>query len=145
MSKVKVAVIGCGTIANSAHIPSYTNNPDAEIKYFCDIIPELSLIHISGPSSCFPPLRSGHRPRPCKSGRQPFENHRQFYTFCNISQHYTKVPDPCCQYTQNGPHTIPWKRRIPYGPPPQPPGNPLPASHQEKLAYPAQRPWCRFH
>ena len=40
MSKVKVAVIGCGTIANSAHIPSYTNNPDAEIKYFCDIIPE---------------------------------------------------------------------------------------------------------
>ena len=40
MSKVKVAVIGCGTIANSAHIPSYMNNPDAEIKYFCDIIPE---------------------------------------------------------------------------------------------------------
>ena len=40
MSKVKVAVIGCGTIANNAHIPSYMNNPDAEIKYFCDIIPE---------------------------------------------------------------------------------------------------------
>ena len=39
MSKVKVAVIGCGTIANNAHIPSYMNNPDAEIKYFCDIIP----------------------------------------------------------------------------------------------------------
>ncbi len=37
---VKVAVIGCGTIANSAHIPSYMNCPDAEIKYFCDIIPE---------------------------------------------------------------------------------------------------------
>ena len=37
---MKVAVIGCGTIANSAHIPSYMNNPDAEIKYFCDIIPE---------------------------------------------------------------------------------------------------------
>lgn len=36
----KVAVIGCGTIANSAHIPSYMNCPDAEIKYFCDIIPE---------------------------------------------------------------------------------------------------------
>ncbi len=40
MSKIKVAVIGCGTIANSAHIPSYINCPDAEIKYFCDIIPE---------------------------------------------------------------------------------------------------------
>lgn len=40
MSKVKVAVIGCGTIANSAHIPSYMNNSDVEIKYFCDIIPE---------------------------------------------------------------------------------------------------------
>lgn len=37
---MKVAVIGCGTIANSAHIPSYMNNPEAEIKYFCDIIPE---------------------------------------------------------------------------------------------------------
>ncbi len=38
--KVKVAVIGCGTIANAAHIPSYKNNPDVEIAYFCDIIPE---------------------------------------------------------------------------------------------------------
>lgn len=37
---MKVAVIGCGTIANSAHIPGYMQNPKAEIKYFCDIIPE---------------------------------------------------------------------------------------------------------
>jgi len=37
---MKVAIIGCGTIANAAHIPSYMNNPDVEIKYFCDIIPE---------------------------------------------------------------------------------------------------------
>ncbi len=37
---MKVAVIGCGTIANTAHIPSYMNNPEAEIVYFCDIIPE---------------------------------------------------------------------------------------------------------
>jgi len=37
---MKVAVIGCGTIANHAHIPSYLNNPAVEIKYFCDIIPE---------------------------------------------------------------------------------------------------------
>ncbi len=37
---MKIAIIGCGTIANSAHIPSYMNNPEAEIKYFCDIIPE---------------------------------------------------------------------------------------------------------
>ncbi len=38
--KIIVGVIGCGTIATRCHIPSYTNNPDAEIKYFCDIIPE---------------------------------------------------------------------------------------------------------
>ena len=37
---MKIAVIGCGTIANSAHIPSYMKNSEAEIKYFCDIIPE---------------------------------------------------------------------------------------------------------
>ena len=37
---MKIAVIGCGSIANAAHIPSYMNNPEAEIKYFCDIIPE---------------------------------------------------------------------------------------------------------
>ncbi len=37
---MKVAVIGCGTIANAAHIPSYMKNPEAEIQYFCDIIPE---------------------------------------------------------------------------------------------------------
>ncbi len=40
MSKINVAVIGCGTIANNAHIPAYLKNPDAQIKYFCDIIPE---------------------------------------------------------------------------------------------------------
>lgn len=37
---MKIAIIGCGTIANAAHIPSYLNNDEAEIKYFCDIIPE---------------------------------------------------------------------------------------------------------
>jgi predicted dehydrogenase len=40
MKKVKVAVIGCGTIANSAHLPSYSRNPKAELAYVCDIIPE---------------------------------------------------------------------------------------------------------
>ena len=40
MSKIKVAVIGCGCIARSAHIPCYMEAQDAEIKYFCDIIPE---------------------------------------------------------------------------------------------------------
>lgn len=40
MAKVKVGVIGCGNIAKSAHIPSYMENKDAEIKYFCDILPE---------------------------------------------------------------------------------------------------------
>jgi predicted dehydrogenase len=40
MSTIKVAVIGCGTIATTQHIPAYIQNPKAEIKYFCDIIPE---------------------------------------------------------------------------------------------------------
>lgn len=40
MSKVNIAIIGCGTIAKAAHIPNYVTNPDVNIKYFCDIIPE---------------------------------------------------------------------------------------------------------
>ncbi len=39
-NKIQVAVIGCGNIANSAHIPAYLASPNAEIRYFCDIIPE---------------------------------------------------------------------------------------------------------
>ncbi len=37
---MKIAIIGCGTIANGQHIPAYLKNEKAEIKYFCDIIPE---------------------------------------------------------------------------------------------------------
>lgn len=37
---MKIGIIGCGTIANNSHIPSYLANEKAEIKYFCDIIPE---------------------------------------------------------------------------------------------------------
>ena len=44
----KVAVIGCGTIANNAHIPAYMGNDKAEIKYFCDIIPERAEAAVSG-------------------------------------------------------------------------------------------------
>lgn len=40
MSKIKVAVIGCGNIANASHIPAYLKHSEVEIKYFCDIIPE---------------------------------------------------------------------------------------------------------
>ena len=35
-----IAVIGCGTIGTTRHIPAYIRNPDVEIKYFCDILPE---------------------------------------------------------------------------------------------------------
>ena len=38
--KINVAVIGCGCIATSAHIPAYMKSDRAEIKHFCDIIPE---------------------------------------------------------------------------------------------------------
>ncbi len=37
---MKVAIIGCGSIANSAHGPSYHRNPNAQIAYCVDIIPE---------------------------------------------------------------------------------------------------------
>ncbi len=40
MKKLNVAVIGCGAIANNAHIPAYLKNKQANIVYFCDIIPE---------------------------------------------------------------------------------------------------------
>jgi predicted dehydrogenase len=38
MSTKKIAVIGCGAIAASQHIPAYIKNEKAEIKYFCDIV-----------------------------------------------------------------------------------------------------------
>lgn len=38
--KFQVAIIGCGTIAHSSHIPSYLKRNDVEITYFCDIVPE---------------------------------------------------------------------------------------------------------
>ncbi|MDF2720630.1 MAG: oxidoreductase [Paenibacillus sp.] len=37
MSTIKVAIIGCGTIASNKHIKAYLANSGAEIKYFCDI------------------------------------------------------------------------------------------------------------
>ncbi len=40
MGTIKIGVIGCGSIANFAHIPAYMKNPDVEIRYFCDILPE---------------------------------------------------------------------------------------------------------
>ncbi len=40
MEKFNIAIIGCGTIARSAHIPTYLKCEDVTIKYFCDIIPE---------------------------------------------------------------------------------------------------------
>lgn len=40
MKKLRVGVIGCGNIAKTAHIPSYKDNPEVELVYFCDIIEE---------------------------------------------------------------------------------------------------------
>ncbi len=56
---MKVAVIGCGTIANSAHIPSYMNNPEAEIVYFCDIIRERAVAAVNK-YGCGTPVEDYH-------------------------------------------------------------------------------------
>lgn len=41
MEKIKVAIIGCGNIGTNAHMPAYKAAADlAEVKYFCDLIPE---------------------------------------------------------------------------------------------------------
>ena len=40
MEKTKIAIIGCGAIANAAHGPSYQKNPNVKIAYCVDIIPE---------------------------------------------------------------------------------------------------------
>jgi predicted dehydrogenase len=41
MSKVRIAIVGCGGIANQKHLPSLAKFPDrAEIVAFCDIIEE---------------------------------------------------------------------------------------------------------
>ncbi|MBQ6052522.1 MAG: Gfo/Idh/MocA family oxidoreductase [Clostridia bacterium] len=40
MDKINIAIIGCGTICNSAHAPNYKNNEKAVVKYLVDIKPE---------------------------------------------------------------------------------------------------------
>jgi predicted dehydrogenase len=40
MSKIKVAVIGCGSIAKHRHIPEYAANENVELVAFCDIVVE---------------------------------------------------------------------------------------------------------
>ncbi|WP_163859647.1 Gfo/Idh/MocA family protein [Paenibacillus elgii] len=40
MSKLKVAVIGCGAISKHRHIPEYAANPHVELVAFCDPVQE---------------------------------------------------------------------------------------------------------
>jgi predicted dehydrogenase len=40
MSKLKVGVIGCGSIAKHRHLPEYANNSEVEIVAVCDIVEE---------------------------------------------------------------------------------------------------------
>jgi len=37
MKKIRIGIVGCGTIANSAHIPAYAKREDVMLTYFCDI------------------------------------------------------------------------------------------------------------
>jgi predicted dehydrogenase len=43
MDKMKIALIGCGKIANSAHLPALSVMPDLEIAYAADLIEERAL------------------------------------------------------------------------------------------------------
>ncbi|UVI28550.1 Gfo/Idh/MocA family protein [Paenibacillus spongiae] len=40
MSKVKVAVIGCGSISRFRHVPEYADHPNVELVAFVDLVPE---------------------------------------------------------------------------------------------------------
>jgi UDP-N-acetylglucosamine 3-dehydrogenase len=40
MSKIKVAIVGCGSISKKRHIPEYASNPNVELVGFCDLILE---------------------------------------------------------------------------------------------------------
>lgn len=40
MSKLKIGVIGCGSIAKYRHLPEYAANANVEIVAVCDIVPE---------------------------------------------------------------------------------------------------------
>ncbi len=40
MAKIKVGVIGCGSIAKHRHIPEYAMNENVELVAFCDIVTE---------------------------------------------------------------------------------------------------------
>ena len=40
MKKITVAVVGCGRIANSAHLPALDEMDDVRVKYVCDIVKE---------------------------------------------------------------------------------------------------------
>ena len=40
MSKVKVGVIGCGSIAKYRHLPEYQAQPNVDIIAVCDVAPE---------------------------------------------------------------------------------------------------------
>ena len=40
MKKITVAVVGCGRIANGAHLPALNEMEDVRLKYVCDIVKE---------------------------------------------------------------------------------------------------------
>ena len=36
--KIVIAVVGCGRIANIAHLPAFSNMDNIRVKYACDLI-----------------------------------------------------------------------------------------------------------
>lgn len=40
--KIDVAIVGAGEVANTIHLPSWKNIPEADVKVLCDINMELA-------------------------------------------------------------------------------------------------------
>ena len=88
---MKVAVIGCGNIANSAHIPAYMKNSDVEIAYFCDILPDRAQAAVPTP---VPTVKPTPTPTPVPSAPPSYDSSESFqwplpgYGHSSITQYF---------------------------------------------------------
>ena len=46
MGKLRIGVIGCGSIAIHRHLPEYKNNKNVELVAVCDVNEEIGRAHV---------------------------------------------------------------------------------------------------